>query len=717
MNRYTIEFEGRRYVVEATSDAEAMDVVRQQAAQASAPEAMTAQQRAEADLTEMGVIVPREEAARRAYEENKVGSGVMSAARGVPFAGEYLDEAAGALASAAGGPPASIGAERVRLAQEGYEAANPTAALVGQVGAGLVGGAAMGLGAAGAATRLAPGAIATIARYVPQSMLGQVLAGLGIGAAGGAVEGAVSGYGAGGMEEAGRRAQVGGAIGGAVGAAAPLVSRAASNVVEAVRGRPTAEAARGMGGSPEAVEIVGRMLQNDDPAQAAARVASAGRGAMVADAGPATQGLLDTAIQRAGPGGRVAREAIERRAGEATAEMRTALDRYLGDARGIRELGREVSERTQAARQAAYDAAYARPINYADATGQRIEDVLSRVPPRTLSAAVQDANEEMISLGLRNQQIMVEIADDGTVTFREMPNVMQLDKLKQALDRMGAETDVFGRPTQGALRPRRLARELRAALTDAVPEYGRAVQLGGQKIAEDSALDIGRRLLRSNTTREDVADAMEGATAAQIAAARAGVRSQIDEAVGNVRRAMTDGNMDARQGIQILRELSSDNVREKLRLVMGDRPARALLARVDRAAKAFELRASVAQNSRTFSRMSMDEAIRELTSPGAVGELLQGSPLQSGRRLLQQMTDMTPEARRAVEERISGEIASILTTARGRDAVERVNELVKILERTPETQELARRIGVATAAVTAGGAYQAGTRALNTPAP
>src|SRR5690606_3299091 len=123
-------------------------------------------------------------------------------------------------------------------------------------------------------------------------------------------------------------------------------------------------------------------------------------------------------------------------------------DDALGAPQGLRRTAQGIAKSTAGVRDDAYTAAYSKPINYADTSGQRIEGVLKKVPNSILRRAVDEANDEMVSLGQRNQQIMAQIADDGTVTFREMPNVQQLDEIKKALQRIGySEVDQFGRPT------------------------------------------------------------------------------------------------------------------------------------------------------------------------------------------------------------------------------------------------------------------------------
>ena len=654
------------------------------------------------------------------------------ALEGVPFAGEYLDEASGFIDEKLMGGTPGLVENRVRAANDQFEKDHPYQSM----GANLAGGLAV-------AAPLAVGAAPSIAGRLPTSMAGKMATGAGFGLAGGAAEGVVSGYGSG-TTEAERRANainrglIGAGMGGFLGAAAPVAAKGAENLIGYIKGRTTKAAANDLGVSPEAADVVSRMVNNDGGEAAVARIADAGSDGMIADAGPATAGLLDATIQGAGPSGRIARDAITERSAAAGREIRSSLDQFLGKPRGLKEAGRDIAKSSSAARQKAYDAAYNTPINYASPSGRKVEEVLSRIPSRQMQAAITEANEEMVSLGLSNQQIMAQMADDGTVKFVEMPNVRQLDALKQALDKAGSVEDIFGRPTQEAIRPRRMARELRAAISDAavsfkdtndlgqklltgpggaVPKgvrtYERALKLGGQKIAEDKALETGRRILQPGFTREDVQDALSDVSYAELRQARTGLRRQIDEVMVNVKRSIGDANMDAREGIKAMKELSSPAVREKVAVVMGEKDAKKLLSRIDRASKAFELAARTADNSKTFARGEFKNMVADITEPGAIGKLMEGSPMQSSRALIQSMTKMDPKTRQATEERIAGEIATLLTQRRGPKAEAAVKTMISQLEREPATRALAQNVAQKVGALTVSGGYTAGNALFN----
>ena len=232
--------------------------------------------------------------------------------------------------------------------------------------------------------------------------------------------------------------------------------------------------------------------------------------------------------------------------------------------------------------------------------------------------AIAKANEKMRVAGQKNQQIMANIADDGTVTFAEMPNVQQLDYIKRALGEMGAEgVDQFGRQTADGSMYSTLARNIKNATSGAVPEYATAVRLGGDKIERDNALRLGYDLLRARVTREVVKDFGQDISDEARDAAAQGLRSSIDDALANVKIAMTDTNMDAREAFKLIRDMSSRANREKVELLIGPEKAKTLFSQLDESIKAFELRANVARNSATAVRQSTAKDVSDIVQGGA----------------------------------------------------------------------------------------------------
>ncbi len=149
-----------------------------------------------------------------------------------------------------------------------------------------------------------------------------------------------------------------------------------------------------------------------------------------------------------------------------------------------------------------------------------IEELLQRLPRKTVLNAVARANDRMRYDGGPPNQIMAQIADDGTVTFQEMPNVMQLDYMKRAFDGIARDgTDpITGAMTEEAAFAAKIARDIRNATREAVPVYGQALELAADEQSQRTAIDFGRAFSARNVTREQVKREVQDATGPELAA-------------------------------------------------------------------------------------------------------------------------------------------------------------------------------------------------------
>lgn len=502
------------------------------------------------------------------------------------------------------------------------------------------------------------GAIPTAALASPATLTGNLGARSAQAAAIGGAQGTVFGIGAG-ENSIKDRLKTGietGALGAGVGAAAPTLGNIVRNVFNRFGG--TAAAAKQAGTSRKSFELLRGVVDADNPSPQ--RLAGLGDDARLTDIGPTASGLTDYLGQRPGPSQSVVRNAVNSRVSDASGRVTAALDDTLGAPQGIRATGRQIAQSTAKARGDAYDKAFAQPIDYASQKGRDIEAVLGRVSSRTMREAVEEANEQMLEAGVKNQQVKINIADDGSIVFEELPNLEQLDALKKGLDAIGRENvDKFGRPTTAGGRAKRLATDLRDALGRAVPDYLDALKQGGDKLARDEGLDIGTKLLSARATREEIAEfvarrSVKGSLPIEVRdAVRTGLRAQIDDTLANVKRTITEGNTDAREAIKAIKDLSSRANREKVAAVLGKRESGKLFRELDRSAVAFEGQAAVAQNSKTQGRKLFDQAFGE---GGGVSENL---------------LDIRPAA--ALRE------ASRAVRGRGRRADARAEELARLL--------------------------------------
>lgn len=556
-------------------------------------------------------------------------------------AGYLLDKLPGG-----GGKDYSQILSEIRGNQQAAQEQNPTSYMAGQVG----GAVAQGLASGGAG-------ILSNATTLGGRVLG--------GAATGATYGGLHGLGSGeGMGDRLKQAGIEGSIGAAVGGAFPLVAAGASKaygmIKDALVGRQAAQQA---GTSPEVLRMLGNVMDADGTRgpTGAANMAKAGQDAMLADAGPNARSILDTAIQRGGPGGVQARQAIADRTARAAGTVTDALDNSLGQPEGLMSARNAIRMGSAGARSSAYDDAYNAAINYAAPEGQALENIIkTRVPSKAIAAA----NELMRTEGLSSKQILAKVADDGTVVFERLPDVRQIDYITRGLNEVADQADGAGKlggTTAVGRAYSNLSREIRDTLKGLVPEYGKALETAADPIRRSKAVEFGGKLLSSAVTRDQVDDFAKGITGPEREAIAQGVRSRLDDLMANVTRTIQDGDTGAREAVKAIKDLSSRANREKLTVVLGKTRAEALFNEIDRAATSFDLRASVAENSKTYARLATDKKIGEMTAPGTVATLAQGKPLNAAQRIAQALTGQTPEKVVAKQDAIYSELAKVLT--------------------------------------------------------
>lgn len=580
-------------------------------------------------------------------DRNPVKARALKAVEGVPFVGSYADEAVGAVYG-------SDARDAWRMTSGAMDAEKPWQSA--------------GLGLAGGIAATVPAVIAAGPGLAAQSLGGNVLRG-GLFGAG---EGMVSGFGRGEGDSGNRFNSLltSGAIGAAVGAAVPAVAAGAGALYRAGRNaladaRGVGQVANDLGISRRAGRLLSDTLGMDDPNQM--RNALARPGSMLADAGPSTQGALDAVIQSPGEGARTALGRIDDRASAAGQHLRDQLDRSLtGSSLGApstrqfsdtARLQGDIRTATAPARKAVYDAAYAQPIDYASPQGSALLDEIS---PRLPSDAISYANKLMRMNGDKSKQIMASIADDGTVTFTNPPDVRQWDYIKQALDGLAESGDgagALGGQTRMGSAYQGLARDIRRNLGQAVPEYDYAVNTAGDIIGQVKAIKTGETLLAPRISRAEAEAALEGMSQAERAAVKRGLRQSIDDAVANVRAVASDPNMDAREAYKAYTMLTSQASQDKMKLLLGQEWG-PLKQALDDTAQALGLRARVATNSRTFGRLQFGQMLDDSLEPGTIAK---GEPVKTAKGVWQRFTGSTPAQIQRAKGDVRNELADVLT--------------------------------------------------------
>lgn len=580
-------------------------------------------------------------------DQNPVAARAAKAVEGVPFVGTYADEAVGAVYG-------DQARDAWRATSKAMDQEKPWQSA--------------GLQLAGGITATVPALMAAGPGIAAESLGGNMLRGglLGMG------EGAVRGFGRG-ENNANERFGTGitdMVLGGAVGAAIPAVAQGAGAAYRT--GRNALAEYRGIGQVADDLGIsrrAGRLLSDTLEMDDAARMRNALRrpDAMLADAGPSTQGALDAVIQSPGEGARTALGRIDDRATAAGQRLSGQLDRSLtGNSVGapstrqfsdtVRLQG-DIRSATAPARKAVYDTAYAQPIDYASPQGAALLDDIS---PRLPADAISYANKLMRMNGEKSKQIMASIADDGTVTFTNPPDVRQWDYIKQALDGLAESGDgagALGGQTRMGAAYQGLARDIRRNLGQAVPEYDYAVNTAGDIIGQVKAIKTGETLLDPGVTRAAAEAALDGMSQAERAAVKRGLRQGIDDAVANVRAVASDPNIDAREAYKSYTMLTSRASQDKMKLLLG-KDWDPLKKALDDTAQALGLRARVATNSRTFGRQQFGQMLDESLEPGAIAK---GEPVKSAKTVWQSITGSTPAQIQRAKGAVRNELADVLT--------------------------------------------------------
>lgn len=650
---------------------------------------------------------------RETISQAPVAARLQEASQGLPLVGEWIDEAAGRFDPQA--------AQDMRTMSDAMERENPYESAAWNIAGGVAGSLPVALKGA------------QVAMKAPTAARG-VLRGLGMGMGAGAVEG---GSAMAGRAELGERggaaftgALVGGGIGGAVGALAPLVGKAAGAAWGRIKKLDVRTIAEEFGISNDAARAVKGFLVNDNLDAAAARLAQKGDNAMLAEAGPGTRQLLDTSMSRGGKALATATPRVEARVQGAGQRWASVVDDVLGDAEGgIKGAAKGIAKRTAKARKAAYDYAYSQPTPMTGEAGRKIEKVLGRIDPKDLNAAMREANAEMRDAGLTNMNIMATIDDaTGEVTFSQPLSVLQLDYLGRGLGNIVDEgTDkLTGKVTPAARRASSQAGALRDAMKESVDGYERALKLGGDKIKETNALVMGRKLLSETTTPEDVRIAMKGASEAERAAARKGLRENLEAVMGRARATIADleaGNIDFDAGqnqvaeaVAAIRNLSSGNNMKKTRFVLGGDADR-LFGELSKVGDALTLRAAVARNSATAIRQAGQEALQETFAPGTArriaGEM--GSPLDAIREGTRALAGTDAKTITSLTDEGLAEIADVLTRIKGGEARRALGIVRAAMKGQPIKDAQAELISRAISGGSAALGYQSGTRVLTQP--
>ena len=611
-------------------------------------------------------------------------------ARGTVGSGGILDEVSARTSERFGGNyDEALDYERARNrnVDKRFPMLSTGLQVAGGVGSTLAGMRALGMGAAG------------VNSGVPIAQ--RAATGLMIGAPVGAVDAFTRGEG--GLENRLYDAALGGVLGGATGAAAPLIGQGISSAYQTGKNMLTPNAWFGRIGvsKPVGEELVD-YLGGDASKTGLARIRAAGPDAMLMDAGPNAIGLADAVIQKRGPGASVVADAVAQRAKKSSRNVVQTLDRTLGAPEGSVAQITAIREGSAEARDRAYRTAYDSAIDYASEQGQNIQSLFRSIP----SEAWGYANKLMQVERAKSKQILFDIADDGTVELKTLPDVRQLDYVKQAIDGVADAEDgkgVFGGQTRMGRAYRKLAMDLRDSVKDAVPAYGKALESAADPASRIEGVKLGAKVLNPLFSRAELKEALDGMTRPERQAVMSGVRAQLDEMIANVRSTASDPDNAARQLDKMVRELTSDAVRKKIGLVLND-PKKTLefFREIGQAFKSAGLRAGVAANSKTATREMAMKGIDERLQPGVIGTAMEGNLPGASKKAVQIATGATPRQQRLRNNEQWLEIGKLLTEKRGREAEQLLRKLIAAGSSRAASRATGKSLGTVGAGTVAG---------------
>ena len=429
--------------------------------------------------------------------------------------------------------------------------------------------------------------------------------------------------------------------------------------------------------SSEAYQILATSMRGDDSltASGAQRLRGGGTDAMLADSGAGASEVLDTAMQIAGPAARIGGDAVENRVTRGAEKLNRTLNLTLGKP----ETALKVTPRSRYGDKAPdlnkkYTEAYATPIDYSSKLGKEIENIWPRLP----KSAIREANEFMRVEGYASKQIIAKVLKDGTIKFEKMPDVRQIDYITRGLGEViDQNTDVLGKISAKGRIYAKLKADLRNLVKEAVPSYRIALDSAADAISEINARKFGATILKSNVTRQDALDALDGMGKAEMAQVKKGLRDAIDDSLANVKAVMSDVNIPSREARKAIKEFSSRSSRKKMEFLLGKKEANLLFQKIDRISQGFILKAQVNKNSKTFARENTNEAIENLLEGGPINQLLSGKLTGAGREGIALLGGRSANQKNEIVQDLYSELANVLTGLRGKDAQNMLSQLTR----------------------------------------
>ena len=188
-----------------------------------------------------------------------------------------------------------------------------------------------------------------------------------------------------------------------------------------------------------------------------------------------------------------------------------------------------------------------------------------------------------------------------------------------------------------------LSRDLRALVKEAVPDYKEALSLASHPIQARKAMELGQDVFLPSMTMDKfkhaLADFPEGEMTRKYVAQ--GVRDRIDQIMARAKDSLIPAPSAAGrvsksaeadiEAVRLLKEMSSRDIRTKVRAVVGDEEADKLFGKLDLAIEQFEVKNTQLQNINKAMEDVVDASQRTYEA-GPMSAFRRGEFVESGKR-------------------------------------------------------------------------------------
>ena len=482
---------------------------------------------------------------------------------------------------------------------------------------------------------------------------------------------------------------------------------------------------------------------------------------MMMDMGPAGLGAFNTAVKHSGggfndisgaeaeglrklsgnleevPTGAVIRSRVQDRATRASEDFRTALKDTFGEVRGMREMeenlisnpdvegvlaGRTRPSDADNPITQAYNRAWNSRLDYRTPAGQKLMQLAQEVRDPNTNKLVEPSRiaelERAAEKTLRLNGIDVR---RGSVRWwdavkREADAVARSERNTQGIG------NVQNTPKGRAIED--ISRTIRQSLGELSPDYDEALNLAVKPKRASEALTIGYDAFKNQTsiTPENLRSAMKNMTEEQRKFVVQGAREALNDVMGKAKESFSPtvsvhGN-NTRQAIadleamRPLKELSSGNYQDKLKIVLGDEAAGKFMNELDDVIASIDARQSMDFNVKEYAEGLRKEAIDE--HAGRKSTLLaHGKPIAAGTKLAREVTGLEAPKGVGKTERVDALMSDFLTRPMDKDVLETLWSRKGAGPTEREARQKADRflrilpwlMGPSTSQINAGGAY------------